>query len=143
MCYVGQNYPLRIPVPADGDLSAQLDAAFHRKHRELYGFASANEPTTIVNIRLTAIGAVDRPLLKPLSNGDGNAAQALKGTRCVFFDDAVECPIYERSKLDAGDRLSGPAIIEQMDSTTVVPPRCAVYVDASGLLIITVSSDTE
>ena len=137
MCYVGQSYPLRVRIPEDwSDLVATLEAAFHEAHRTLYGFASPGEATMVLNLRVTAIGRVDRPRLKSLAAGDGNPGQALKGTRPVMFGQAVECPIYERARLDAGDRISGPAIIEQMDSTTVLPAGTRLVVDPGGSLII-------
>lgn len=141
LCYVGQSYPLRIRVPGDRrDVFDRIEAEFHRLHRELYGFASPGEATMIVNLRVTAIGKVDRPRLRPLDKGDGDAAQALKGRRRVDFGGAVDCPIYERSKLEAGDRIAGPAIVEQMDTTIVLPPACTADVDASGCLIIGLST---
>jgi N-methylhydantoinase A len=137
MCYLGQSYPLRVRIPEDwGNLVATLEAAFHEAHRALYGFASPGEATMVLNLRVTAIGRVDRPRLKALSVGDGDPAQASKGTRSVVFAQPVDCPIYERSRLDAGDRITGPAIIEQMDSTTVVPAGARLTVDPGGSMII-------
>ena len=140
ICYVGQSYPLRVRVPEDWtDLVATLEAAFHDAHRALYGFASPGEATMVLNLRVTALGRVDRPRLKSLAAGDGDAGQALKGTRTVVFEQPVDCPIYERSRLDAGDRINGPAIIEQMDSTTVLPADTTLTVDPGGSLIIELS----
>jgi len=137
MCYVGQSYPLRVPIPEDWTgLVGKLETAFHDAHRTLYGFGSPGEATMVLNIRVTAMGRVDRPRLKRLGAGDGDPGQALKGSRPVVFGEMLECPIYERSRLDAGDRVDGPAIIEQMDSTTVLPPGALLDVDAGGSLII-------
>ena len=137
MCYVGQSYPLRVPIPEDWTgLVGKLETAFHDAHRALYGFGSPGEATMVLNIRVTAIGRVDRPRLKRLGAGDGNPDQALKGSRPVVFGKTLECPIYERSRLHAGDRVDGPAIIEQMDATTVLPPGALLDVDAGGSLII-------
>jgi N-methylhydantoinase A len=140
MCYLGQSYPLRVRIPEDwSNLVAILETAFHDAHRALYGFASPGEATMVLNLRVTAIGRVDRPRLKNLGVGDGNPDQALKGTRPVVFGQTVDCPIYERSRLDAGDRISGPAIIEQMDSTTVLPAGAVLSADPGGSLIIELS----
>ncbi|MEO8738233.1 MAG: hydantoinase/oxoprolinase family protein [Casimicrobiaceae bacterium] len=137
MCYIGQSYPLRVPIPVDWtNLVATLEAAFHEAHRALYGFASPGEGTMLMNLRVTALGRVDRPRLKHFAAGDGNPSQALKGIRSVKFEAPVECPIFERSRLDAGDRIVGPAIIEQMDSTTVLPADATLVVDPGGSLII-------
>lgn len=141
MCYVGQSYPLRIAIPDDrADLFRRLEAAFHTAHRDLYGFASESEATMVVNLRVTALGRVDRPALKRLASGDGKPDQARKGARRVYFSTALDCPIYERERLDAGDHIAGPAIIEQMDTTTVLPPGAAAEVDAGGCLIIRIAA---
>lgn len=141
LCYVGQSYPLRIRVPADRrDMFDRLEAAFHALHRELYGFAAPGEATMIVNLRVTALGKVDRPRLQKLPRGDGDPGQALKGRRRVDFAGPVDCPIYERARLEAGDRIAGPAIVEQMDTTTVLPPGCVADVDAGGCLIVALGS---
>ena len=137
ICYVGQSYPLRVRIPEDWThLVATLETAFHDAHRALYGFASPGEATMVLNLRVTALGRVDRPQLERLATGDGDPGQALKGTRCVVFAQPADCPIYERSRLEGGDRIEGPAIIEQMDSTTVLPAGASLCVDGGGSLII-------
>lgn len=90
----------------------------------------------ILNLRLTALGRVDRPRLRMLEPGNGSPARAQKGTRAVVFDALVECPIYERSRLAAGDRITGPAIVEQMDTTTVIPAGATSVVDPAGSMIV-------
>ena len=140
LCYVGQSYPLRIRVPADRrDVFDRIEAEFHRLHRELYGFASPGEATMIVNLRVTAIGKVDRPVLRRLAAGDGDPVQALKGRRVVDFGTPVDCPIYERGMLHADDVIAGPAIVEQMDTTVVLPPGTSTRVDAGGCLVVSLS----
>lgn len=138
LCYVGQSFALRLRVPeASADPLGELDAAFRAAHRQLYGFASDTEPTMIVNLRVTALGRVDRPRLTRLPPGDGEPRGALKGRRPVWFDAPVDCPIYDRAGLRAGDAIQGPAIVEQMDTTTVLPPASHTLVDAGGSLIVT------
>lgn len=140
LCYVGQSFALRVRVPdSSADVMRDLDAAFRAAHRKLYGFASDSEPTMIVNLRVTALGRVDRPRLTALLRGDGDCRRALKDCRRVWFDAAVECPIYDRAGLLAGDVIEGPAIIEQMDTTTVLPPYSRTTADPSGSLIVALS----
>ncbi len=141
LCYVGQSYPLRVRIPADRSAALDsLEAGFHQAHRELYGFASPDEATMIVNLRVTALGKVDRPVLRQVASGDRDPAQALKGRRRVVFADEIDCPLYERDRLDAGDLVHGPAIIEQMDTTTILPPGATAEVDPSGCLIIRIDA---
>jgi N-methylhydantoinase A len=141
MCYVGQSYQLKVPVPdrLDADTARAMTDAFHRRHAEAYGFANEPEPTQFVNLRLIGIGRVERPRLRTLVEGDGSAARALKARRPVYFQEAggmINCATYDRAALLASDVFEGPAIVEQMDTTTVVPPgaRVTVYQNCSLLI---------
>ena len=145
MCYVGQSYQLRIPVPEriDGDTWRVMTDAFNRRHAEAYGFANEREPAQFVNLRLIGIGRVERPRLRELEEGTGSAERELKGRRQVHFSEAegpLDCALYDRDALLAGDRLEGPAIVEQMDTTTVVPPGARLSVDRHGSLLIDVAA---
>jgi N-methylhydantoinase A len=140
VCYFGQNYPLRIPIDGSGDdPPARTDAAFRAQHRHHYGFASETEKTVILNLRLTAVGLVDRPRMKHLAQGGEDASQALKQVRRVIFDTATECQIYDRARLLSGNVITGPAIIEQMDTTIVIPADATVRVDVTGSLVATLT----
>ena len=77
-------------------------------------------------------GIVPKPQVPAMPAGDGNAARALKGIRNAYFADQrafVECKVYDRLKLQNGDRLEGPAILEEPDSTTICPFGYSVSVD--------------
>jgi N-methylhydantoinase A len=141
MCYVGQSYQLKIDVPVriDADTWKTMTEAFHRRHASAYGFANEREPTQFVNLRLTGIGRVDRPQVRRLARAGDGVGRALKGRRPVYFSEAggmTTTDVYDRAKLLAGDRFAGPAIVEQMDSTTVIPPGAAVEVDEFGCLVV-------
>jgi N-methylhydantoinase A len=143
VCYYGQNYPLRIPLPDAESPLAGLDEAFRAEHRRRYGFASDTEPTLVQNIRLTAVGRVERPKIKPLPAGGSEVSAAVKGRRPVIFDAGpVDCPVYDRDLLLAGQGIVGPAIVEQMDSTFVLPSGARARVDASASLVATFDSET-
>ncbi len=114
--YVGQSYELTIPA---GDA---LVERFHVEHDRVYGFAAPAEPVEAVSLRLTSIGRIVKPPPRPLERG-GTAEP--KERRPVYFAEAgdyVDCPIYDRYTLPAGAALSGPAVVEEFDSTTVVHP---------------------
>jgi N-methylhydantoinase A len=141
--YVGQSFHLTLGLPEGIDPAGlqDLHKRFNDLHRETYGFANDVEPTMIVNVSLTALGSVDRPIIATLPDGGENADQALKGVRQVYFPDAggqIDCAIYERSKLRAGNLIAGPAILEQMDTTTLVPPGATARAERSGVVIIDV-----
>ena len=141
MCYVGQSYQLKIEVPdrIDSDTWKTMTEVFHRRHASAYGFDNAGEPTQFVNLRLSAIGKVDRPTVRRLARAEDDVGRALKGRRPVYFSEAggmTSTEIYDRARFLAGDRFAGPAIVEQMDTTTVIPPGAAVEVDTFGCLVV-------
>lgn len=141
MRYLGQGHNLEVPVPA-GYLDAQalhtINDAFHRLHHTTYGYSRPDETTEFVNLRLAGIGRLPKPQPRPIPAG-GHASQALIGRRAVYFEGRWhDTPIYARSLLRAGHRLEGPAIVEQMDSTTVILPGQAGEIDELGNILITV-----
>ena len=141
MRYVGQSYELSIPW-GDGRLEDVLDrmlADFHGEHERAYGFAAPAEPVEFVTLRLTAIGTIAKPRLRELPAGSGDATAALRTVRQVCFAEAggfVDCPSYDRYRLPAGAVIDGPAIVEEMDSTTVIHPGYRARVDRYGNLLI-------
>ncbi|MCU1722653.1 hydantoinase/oxoprolinase family protein [Pseudomonas sp. 5P_5.1_Bac1] len=124
--YAGQAHELLIespPGPIAADWLARVRQAFELEHRQIYGFDAANEPIHVIAMRVEATGKVDKAVLveQPLASGD--VAEARVGQREVWYPQVrgfVATPIYDRERLGAGHSLNGPAIIEQMDSTTLV-----------------------
>jgi N-methylhydantoinase A len=143
MRYLGQNFELRVAEPPGGDVGA-LRAAFFREHERVYGYHAEDEPIQIVNVRLTALGAPPALPMPPLAAAPGPDATAARvGEREVWFDEAAgftPTPIYRRERLLAGHALAGPAVVEQMDATTIVLPGQTATVDAHGNLLIEVAS---
>ncbi len=136
--YRRQAYELTVPIAGGAVTRASLDtamAAFHTKHEQTYGHANRAEPVQLVNLRLTAIGRLPSlPLAQP-----GDAAQTRKRERDVWFAATgfVTTPVHWRPGLVAGTRISGPAIVDAVDSTTVVPPGWTARVDDAGFLRLT------
>lgn len=127
--YLGQSY--EITVPMQGSLEKTLNS-FHLRHREIYGYAAEGEPIEVVNARLVATGITRKPeLRKAQPSMQAPSPQALTDKRTAFFDSTgwIETPIYSRVALLPGNRLAGPAIVEQYDATTVVPPGWNATVD--------------
>jgi len=140
--YVGQNFELLVPVPEEtwraGDCTA-LRRRFLETHEQVYGFAAEDEPVQVVNVRLVARGLADPPRLARLPRGGVEASAAEIGRRGVYVDDAqgvVPCPVYARARLLAGQRIAGPAVVEQFDATTWLLPRQEAVVDDLGFLVI-------
>jgi N-methylhydantoinase A len=145
MRYFGQAWEVRVEVPAgtlDRTAADVAVARFHTAHQQTYGYSyrdSADQRIEWVNFRVMGIGPIRRPVIRPRQRElAGGVERALAGSsRDVYFDtEFVETPIYDRSRLQPGDCLDGPAIIEEYGSTTVVFPRLTMRVDAFGNLIL-------
>jgi N-methylhydantoinase A len=144
--YYGQAYEVRVPVP-DGpvthDLADAVVEAFHDAHAQLYGYCFRDQPqqhVEWVNLRVTGVGPIRRPQLRPLPDGDGDPGRALSGTRDVCFDDGyAPTPVYRRDQLRPTDEVCGPAVIEEYGSTIPLHPGFRAVVDRLGNLVVTKS----
>lgn len=144
MRYEGQEHTVKVPLPPEDEFRARgipsLQRLFDQLHERTYAHASPGTPTELVNLRLSAIVESRKPAILEIASGAGDGGVALKGGRRVFFKDeadAVECPVYEREHLGAGDAFAGPAIVEEWNTTTIVHPGQRLGVDECGNLIIT------
>ncbi|MBI4523840.1 MAG: hydantoinase/oxoprolinase family protein [Deltaproteobacteria bacterium] len=137
--YSIQKYELPVPL-GNGALREEDKLAWRRSFDELhekhYGSRAADQRVEIVNYRLTTRVMLPKPALRELSHNGENAQGAFKGRRQAYFDGWVDCPVYARERLFHGNRVAGPAIIEQMDSTIVVHPGQTALVDSFGNVII-------
>ena len=149
--YFGQGYELEVSVPT-GQLDAKSLALvverFLEAHRRHYGYVKGeDEAVQLVNLRLTATGRLPRPRFEVESRAPDaslNPDRACKSRRPVYFDGEFRSvPIYERSALVAGDVVEGPAVIEQLDSTTVLDAGQQATMDGYGNLIIDLPRRTE
>lgn len=138
--YLGQGYELELPIPNRDYNKKDLESFCHefsRLHRERYGYAMAEDTVEIVNLRLTAIGGLSKPVIEEESPSGKDPKEALKGIRRIYmggkFKDAA---VYERKNLRCGNEIAPPAIIEQLDSTTVLFPGYKAFVDKFRNLII-------
>jgi N-methylhydantoinase A len=135
MRYKGQNYELAVTLPEGPVTAATLDtlaSGFAELHRQRYGFVAEGEAVQIVTLRLEATGLVQKATLVRHPDAGPDASAARIGERPVWFPEAqdfVPTPIYSRDELKPGNRFAGPAIVEQMDTTTVVPPGMTARVD--------------
>ena len=140
MRYVGQAYELEVPidVPLTSDRLPEIVHVFHAVHERVYGYARAQQPAELVNFRAVHTYPLPRPILRSVAPAGGSAADARVGDRRAYFasDGFVATAIYDRARVPIGARVRGPVIIEQADTTTVIPPRYAALVDPSGNLRI-------
>ena len=138
--YEQQGFEVAIAVPAElvakaGAITPILEN-FHTEHQRLYG-VRFHVPVELVALRVVATGATPNVEEAVPNVRNSNLAAALMETRPSYFDGAwVETPNYDRAKLAVGMRVSGPAIIRQYDTTTVLLPKHYAEVDAHGNLLI-------
>ncbi len=148
--YSGQGYELRVNVPdgaVDAAWVAETHERFERAHERTYTHRFAEADVHIVNIGVTAVGALESYRSLPIASGDADASAAAIASAPLFMPRKVgedpielEAPVYDRDRLVAGNRIEGPALVEQSDSTTVVGIGQVAEVDHHGNLVIAVSA---
>jgi N-methylhydantoinase A len=133
--YSGQGFSLTVDMPASVDPSRldQALAAFHSLHQEAYGFHDVERPLEMVSLRVRGYGRSDAP--SAASGASGSEPRPSVKRDVYFSADPISADIVTRDSLRAGDTISGPAVIEQMDSTLVVPPDWTGTVDAYDNLV--------
>lgn len=142
MRYVGQGHELTIPLRLDGaeaEIIPRLRAAFDATHAQVYGYDIAGEAVQITTLRLEAVAKVEKVPLTACPPAAGLGEDAILATREVYFAETrgfVPCPIYDRERLAPGHVISGPAIVEQMDSTTLILSGQTATIDAHLNIII-------
>ena len=118
-----------------------MQSAFHAEHQRLYGYALEREgsPVEIINVRLQAIGATDRPTYGNEASGGSDAAEALKGRRSVYIaerDTFAPVPVYDGHRMRCGHRIAGPALVEQQTTAIVISDGYDCVVDKLGSFVL-------
>ncbi|WP_248930723.1 hydantoinase/oxoprolinase family protein [Paenibacillus hamazuiensis] len=134
--FVGQNYELSIPVDREELTAGGLDMIvrrFHEQHEKSYGYSNKAGKIEFVNYRLTALGELPKAKIEKREAGQVRTPEPVS-KRQVYYSEVekpgfYETAIYERTQLAPGDRIHGPAIIEQMDTTTLILPGQSAQVD--------------
>jgi N-methylhydantoinase A len=135
MRYVGQEYTVNVTV-ADAISVAEIEESFHRAHDTRYGHSTPGAPVEFVNLRLAALGRLERRVLPyaPEAHGD----DPITGRRQAIFDGAAhDTPVLWRDWIKLGAEYQGPLVIEEDSATTIVPPGHHVRLDEWGNIIIT------
>lgn len=139
--YLGQSYHLVLPLNGRVN-SSTLDAiveGFHCRHRETYGFSSPSSPVEVVSTLLMATGLLPKLHFPKWKGGSNERTRIKKGQRPVFFEaigSTLPTPVYWRGDIRTGETISGPAIIEQYDSCTLLHPGWRGTTDDLGNLIL-------
>jgi N-methylhydantoinase A len=135
MRYHRQNFEISIPIPAqkiDEAIIKQAIEDFHAEHKRSYGYCNEHAVIQFVSYRASAIGRIEKPEVMPETlQPDAPAPTAIE-TRNVLFQrqrEYIETPIYNRTDFVPGQAITGPCIVEQMDTTLVVPMHWTIHVD--------------
>lgn len=142
--YVKQYHEVSVAVPLDAVVRRDATAvasAFHAEHLRLYGYSLEAEasPVEIINVRLQAIGATDRPSYRMDAAVGADAAAARKGSRSAYIperDTFAPVPVYDGHRMHCGNRVAGPALIEQQTTAIVVSDGYDCVVDALGSFVL-------
>ena len=141
--YQGQGYELNVAAGASAELDpsaiAELRERFDRAHEQLFGHSAKGEPVEAVNYRVRATVRVPKFSMKRYDQASGPADAAKMGEREVYFDrqsGMTATPVFDRALLSPGHEVAGPAIVEQLDSTTVIYPGQRAVVDDYRNLVI-------
>ena len=141
MRYVGQVHECTVdvdPFPLDEAALERLKAAFHARHEELYTYSEPGSMVEVVNVESAICGQVDKPRRMAIAAGKG-ADAALAGTREMIFSAegiARPTPVYSGELLGAGDRIVGPAVIEEVTTTIVIEPGWTAELTPSGVYVV-------
>jgi N-methylhydantoinase A len=138
--YARQSYELAVAVPAgtlDRARLMQTAETFHDLHRRTYGHDNRSEPVQLVNARVTAIGAIPRLTVRDAPAAAGS--EAVKSRRPLWFRGTgeIEADVFDRARMPAGLAAKGPAVIESLESTILVPPGWRARMDEDGFIVMT------
>jgi N-methylhydantoinase A len=140
--YAGQGYELTVPCPLPPLKKSDLDLMrqrFDTQHEQASGHKAETEPVELVSLRLISYGLVPQAKLSPAKATGRRVDEAKTGERKVYFGKQhgmLDCQIYARGLLEPGQEISGPAVIEQLDTTTVIHPEQQATVDDYRNLIV-------
>lgn len=140
--YVGQGFELTVEVPpgeVSGELLGRVREAFHRAYAKRYGFAAEGEPVEATTWKLTAYGESEVVELPRFERAVERLEEAVRERRPAYFPEAggfTDTVVYDRYRLYPGAEVAGPAVVEERESTTVIPPGMVARVDGFGNLIV-------
>ncbi len=138
--YIGQEYTVRVnfgPGPIDDGAMEQVKKSFHEQHLQIYGFNNPEGEVESVNLRLVGLGVLDKIPKQKAQQLCTETPKPERAQRALFKGVAYTANIYQRENLLPGQTFMGPAIVEELTSTTVVPPNWRVTIDPYNSMMIT------
>ncbi len=141
MRYVGQEHSVTVDLPEmGGDWIATIKAIFDKVHDQRYGHSAPTEEVEIVSLRSMVFGVLEKPSFEKIENGEEEPPpSAQRKDRNVYLlgqGEPTNCRVFARDQLRAGNKIQGPALIEEAASTSLVLPADTATVDPYGNLII-------
>lgn len=142
MRYVGQIHECTVEIDSfriDSSSIEQVKNAFHDRHEQLFTYAERQNPVELVNVEATLYGRVERPSPAELTGGV-RVEEAIKGERSLIFsgdEPAIKVPVYDGARIGAGNRIVGPAVIEEETATLIIQPHWQVELHKSASFVIT------
>ncbi|HVO86989.1 MAG TPA: hydantoinase/oxoprolinase family protein [Casimicrobiaceae bacterium] len=143
MRYIGQGYEVEVPLPSvdAGEALAAMPEAFAREYAAVFGTSFSQWPVEVIAWKVDVTGPLPGEGSTYRLRDTASAGEALRGRRQAFFPEsggAIECPVYARPAMRAGDRVAGPALIEEAESTCVLVPGDHAHIDTARNLVIDV-----
>ena len=143
MRYGGQWRELEISVDGKVESLDDLITQFHEEHEKQHAFKREEQPVEIYQLRVTAVGNIPKPEL-PYEEGEEHEPEPQAHREAVFGDQgATRTAVYHRDNLRPGAKIPGPAVIEQLDSTVVVPPDDEAFLDGYSNIVIRIGGGSE
>lgn len=141
MRYQGQWRSLQVAMGTGADALREAVQLFHEEHEKQYAFRQDDTPVEIYQLHLKALGKTPKPTFKPSMVGTEDPGEPIE-VRDVYFDGEWQStPVYQRDKLPSGAAFIGPAILSQLDSTTIIPPDSSAVIDEWFNVRITLSTE--
>ncbi|MGI9492015.1 MAG: caprolactamase subunit alpha, partial [Geminicoccaceae bacterium] len=143
MRYVGQVHECTVEIDNVDITKTTIPSiidAFHQRHEELFTYAEPHNVVEVVNLESTVYGLVDKPAERQLAKAEGDASRAVTGERGMIFDNSgerVPGKVYDGGALAAGDKIDGPAVIEEATTTIVIEPGWQCQLEPSGAYRLT------
>ncbi len=139
MRYVGQSYELTIDMDAQArDPIAKAVAAFHALHDTVYGHSNVAAPVEFVNLRTVHVCRPDERQSEPLKEASAEASKPIAHREAYFDGGFLRTPVYDRKQLVVGQDISGPAIVEQADTTLIIHPGQCAHLRADRSILVDV-----
>ena len=139
--YVGQEYTINVPLDEGLDLNSAIDA-FHDLYQARYGHALHGSPVEVINLRLTAVGRLERASVSAAAKP--STQDPLASHRDIIFNgQSYHAPIYKREALPNSKMYQSPAVVEETSATTIIPPGYTFSIDDVGNLLIQAEENTQ